>query len=97
MSEIVIVCEDGKMELCCLVGKLKINIVVYGRIEGWNVCFYKNINKIDCKLILLDMVVRSKCDGEFSCSIIVLNSVFGGDFCLDIYKYLDVMFICVVE
>lgn len=43
------------------------------------------------------MVVRSKCDGEFSCSIIVLNSVFGGDFCLDIYKYLDVMFICVVE
>lgn len=97
MSETVIVCEDGMMELRCSVGKLKINTAVYGRTEGRNVCPHKNINKTDCKSTSSDTVVRNKCDGESSCSITVSNSVFGGDPCPNTYKYLDVTFTCVVE
>lgn len=97
MSETVIVCEDGKMELRCSVGKLKINTAVYGRTEGRNVCPHENINKTDCKSTSSYEVVRNKCDGESSCSITVSNSVFGGDPCPGTYKYLDVTFTCVVE
>lgn len=37
--EIVIVCWLGRMELCCLVGVIKIEKVFWGRIEGSVVCF----------------------------------------------------------
>lgn len=40
VKKIVIVCEGGKLELCCLDGKISIYEVVFGRIEGGNVCFY---------------------------------------------------------
>lgn len=97
MSKTEIVCEDGKMELRCSVGKIKINEAIYGRTEGGHVCPHPSIKTTDCKSTSSDTVVRNKCDGKSSCSITVSNGVFVGDPCPNTYKYLEVTFTCVVE
>lgn len=81
------------MNLICLIGKINIEYVNCGRIDG-NVCFKIIISKIDCWEKKFEEIVKSKCDEKINCSINVLNIVFK-DFSEGILKYLEVKYICV--
>lgn len=97
VKKTVIVCEGGKLELRCPDGKISIHEAVFGRTEGGNVCPHPQIKSTDCQSASSLTEVRSKCDGQKSCSITVSNGVFGGDPCPGTYKYLEVTFTCVVQ
>eukprot|EP00105_Crassostrea_gigas_P020056 XP_011438739.1 PREDICTED: D-galactoside-specific lectin [Crassostrea gigas] len=97
VKKTVIVCEGGKLELRCPDGKISIDEAVFGRTEGGNVCPHRQIKSTNCQSASSLTEVRSKCDGQKSCSITVSNGVLGGDPCPGTYKYLEVTFTCVVQ
>ena len=92
-------CDGRWADLSCDNNDI-INILTanYGRTDT-TVCtkhkFGASANqKTDCRASSSLQIVKGKCEGRISCSVQASTSVFGGDPCYGIYKYLDVKYEC---
>ena len=90
------VCEGTTMNLDCAGrGAEVINIIdaSYGRQDGPDVCPHSATSDQNCHEVTSTSIVAAACQGNPSCAIGALNSVFG-DPCGGTYKYLTVNYDC---
>ncbi|CAH1266418.1 CPAMD8 [Branchiostoma lanceolatum] len=94
--ELLRVCEYQTMSISCPAGQ-QIDIVsaLYGRTSA-QFCNFAAGYSTDCRSTSSLAAVRTRCQGQPSCSVPVSNSVFG-DPCDGTFKYLEVEFTCTGE
>ncbi|KAM4571416.1 L-rhamnose-binding lectin CSL2-like [Fundulus diaphanus] len=88
-------CESSETNLQCDEGQV-ISVIgaYYGRTDPTTCSFqrpYSQVQKTDC--LRPSMEVATSCNGRTSCSVKVVNSLFG-DPCYGTYKYLEVAHTC---
>ncbi|XP_067096491.1 L-rhamnose-binding lectin CSL3-like isoform X1 [Osmerus mordax] len=91
-----VACEGQKTTLNCGSSKIKVLRANYGRTDR-RVCAcgrpYCQTVKTNCVNRRTLPVVKSRCDGRTSCSLVASNTWFS-DPCYGTYKYLDVTYTC---
>ncbi|XP_046889616.1 L-rhamnose-binding lectin CSL3-like [Hypomesus transpacificus] len=91
-----VVCEGQRTTLSCGSSPIKVLHANYGRTDRRvcsSRCPYCQIVKTNCVNRRTLPVVKSRCDGRTSCSLVASCSLFS-DPCHGTYKYLDVTYIC---
>lgn len=91
----VLACEGSSAQLHCAPGQV---ISIYGADYGrrdTTTCIYRRPNNQITNIYCSQPTnkVAARCNGQNSCSIDAINSVFG-DPCRGIYKYLEVAYVC---
>jgi hypothetical protein len=90
------VCEGGTMTLSCNTGAIMIMDATYGRAHGPEICEHSATSNQECHSENSVDIVTDACQGQTTCSVSALNSIFG-DPCGGTYKYLTVNYICSAE
>jgi hypothetical protein len=93
----VLVCEHDKAVLTCPTGStvsIRGGSAFYGRILP-GVCPGPNSRNTRCRSSqVVDTIVRSKCQGQQTCTVPAENGFLGGDPCAGTYKYFSAKYIC---
>jgi len=90
-----IVCEGRSRTISCSDGStIDVINANYGRTADGNVCPHSSIRTTSCSAENSLAKVQELCQGHTSCTLASNNGVFGGDPCVNTYKYLEVDYIC---
>ena len=97
------VCEYSELTLTCPHNR-RINITYanYGRrIPSSVFCPYPgpstlHVDRTDCISNNTKPIIQSKCDGQQTCTVLALNSIFGIP-CANTFKYLEVEYDCILD
>ena len=92
-------CESQTLDIDCAgegAGLINIQEASYGRQHGPDVCPHSATSNQDCHEVTSLSVVAGFCQGQESCSVGALNSIFG-DPCQGTFKYLTVLYDCGTE
>ncbi|XP_048037680.1 L-rhamnose-binding lectin CSL3-like [Megalobrama amblycephala] len=88
----VTACEGESAVLECHGQSIRIINANYGRTDD-TICPRGMIHDLNCLSAKSICIMSVRCDGNKSCSVPAVNSVFG-DPCFGTYKYLDVSYDC---
>ncbi|KAL7884283.1 hypothetical protein AOLI_G00070530 [Acnodon oligacanthus] len=93
-----VTCEGDSAVLTCGEGVLKIQAANYGRTDSTTCIAGRPVNQItknDCYATSSLTEVAKRCEGKTTCTVPASNSVFS-DPCVYTYKYLTIVYSCVV-
>ncbi|XP_066300222.1 uncharacterized protein [Branchiostoma lanceolatum] len=98
-TETASACEGRTLQLSCDAGKkLLIVDANYGRTSPTHTCSGSCSScTTDCRAASSLSVVRSACQGKQQCTVQASSSIFGGDPCRNVHKYLEVSYRCITE
>ncbi|XP_048031489.1 L-rhamnose-binding lectin CSL3-like [Megalobrama amblycephala] len=88
----IVACEGTSAFLRCHWGSIRIMNANYGRTDD-TTCPSSSMYNLNCFSATSHHAMSVRCDGNKSCSVPAVNSVFG-DPCYGTYKYLDVSYEC---
>uniref|UniRef100_F6YER6 SUEL-type lectin domain-containing protein n=2 Tax=Ciona intestinalis TaxID=7719 RepID=F6YER6_CIOIN len=87
------ICEGGRTTVTCLPGYvIDIREAFYGR-DNQHTCPSGTIHTTTCRASTSETLIRGKCQGRNSCSLLASNSVFG-DSCRGTFKYIYLEYQC---
>ncbi|XP_019629805.1 PREDICTED: uncharacterized protein LOC109474031 [Branchiostoma belcheri] len=90
-------CERGTLQLSCSDRKTLLIVEAnYGRTTASHSCACSTC-RTNCRAATSLAVVRGTCQGKRQCSVTASSSVFGGDPCYGVQKYLEVSYRCITE
>ena len=82
--------------LRCSKGRINIRSANYGRSETGICPLQGKDQTIDCDLADAEAKVREPCQGQTTCHLEATNAFFDSDPCKGTYKYLVVLYSCIV-
>ncbi|XP_078658812.1 uncharacterized protein LOC144904091 [Branchiostoma floridae x Branchiostoma belcheri] len=95
--ETAFTCERGTLQLSCSDRKTLLIVEAnYGRTTASHSCACSTC-RTNCRAATSLAVVRATCQGKRQCSVTASSSVFGGDPCYGVQKYLEVSYRCITE
>ncbi|XP_019625505.1 PREDICTED: nuclear factor NF-kappa-B p105 subunit-like [Branchiostoma belcheri] len=95
--ETAFTCERGTLQLSCSDRKTLLIVEAnYGRTTASHSCACSTC-RTNCRAATSLAVVRAACQGKRQCSVTASSSVFGGDPCYGVQKYLEVSYRCITE
>ncbi|KAI8522215.1 hypothetical protein Bbelb_019690 [Branchiostoma belcheri] len=97
LTKTAFTCERGTLQLSCSDRKTLLIVEAnYGRTTASHSCACSTC-RTNCRAATSLAVVRAACQGKRQCSVTASSSVFGGDPCYGVQKYLEVSYRCITE